>query len=55
MPDVPDTVLHPRDTWADGAAYDRQADRLAAMFQENFREFEASVEPAVREAGPHPA
>ena len=29
---VPDRVLQPRDAWADKAAYDQQAAKLAALF-----------------------
>lgn len=52
VPDVPDEVLRPRDTWKDPAAYDAQASRLAAMFRENFEKFADAVGPEVREAGP---
>ncbi len=52
-PDVPQEVLNPRDTWADKEAYDREARKLAGEFKENFREFEDSVSPEVRAAGPH--
>jgi phosphoenolpyruvate carboxykinase (ATP) len=51
-PDVPSEVLKPRNTWSDGAAYDAQAKKLAAMFAENFKGFEAGVSAAVRAAGP---
>jgi phosphoenolpyruvate carboxykinase (ATP) len=51
-PGVPAEVLEPRRTWSDGAEYDRQAARLAQMFGENFKAFEAGVSPAVRAAGP---
>jgi phosphoenolpyruvate carboxykinase (ATP) len=51
-PDVPPEVLNPRNTWADGAAYDQQANKLAQMFAENFKAFEASASAAVRAAGP---
>jgi len=53
-PGVPTELLHPRDTWADKEAYDAQAGKLAAMFEENFRDFAPSVSPDVRAAGPHP-
>ena len=52
VPDVPSQVLTPRQTWADGAAYDAQAKKLAGMFRDNFRQFEASVPEAVKAAGP---
>ncbi len=53
-PDVPSSVLRPRDTWSDGAAYDRQARELARRFTENFAQF-TDADPDVRAAGPHPA
>jgi phosphoenolpyruvate carboxykinase (ATP) len=52
VPGVPDTLLTPRDTWADGAAYDEAAEKLARMFQENFRQYADQVSEAVRQAGP---
>jgi phosphoenolpyruvate carboxykinase (ATP) len=51
-PDVPAEVLNPRNTWSDGAAYDRQAAALARMFVENFRPFESGVSLDVLGAGP---
>ncbi len=51
-PDVPADVLKPRATWADPAAYDAQAAKLAKMFVDNFKSFEADVTPEVRAAGP---
>ena len=35
VPDVPTEVLDPRSTWSDPEAYDRQAKKLRAMFEEN--------------------
>jgi phosphoenolpyruvate carboxykinase (ATP) len=52
-PDVPADVLKPRATWADGAAYDAQAVKLAKMFVENFKTFEHAVSAEVLAAGPH--
>ena len=51
-PDVPADVLKPRTTWPNAAAYDAQAAKLAKMFVENFKAFEADVTPAVKAAGP---
>jgi phosphoenolpyruvate carboxykinase (ATP) len=52
IPGVPREILEPRATWADGAAYDAQAVKLAGMFAKNFEQFEAFVDDAVRVAGP---
>ncbi len=49
---VPDQVLTPRDTWADPAAFDAQAARVAQMFIDNFRNFEDQVDEQVRQAAP---
>ncbi len=51
-PDVPPEVLTPKHTWADKAAYDAQAKKLATMFVENFKRFEATAKPEVKAAGP---
>ena len=45
-------ILTPRDTWADGDAYDAQAAKLANMFVENFAKFEAYVSDGVKAAAP---
>ena len=52
VPDVPAEILNPRDTWADGAAYDAAAMKLATMFKKNFVRFEAQVGDEVKVAGP---
>jgi phosphoenolpyruvate carboxykinase (ATP) len=52
-PDVPSEVLRPRNTWANGADYDAQAKKLAAMFVENFTTFEQGVTADVLAAGPN--
>jgi phosphoenolpyruvate carboxykinase (ATP) len=51
-PDVPAAVLHPRNTWPSGEAYDRQAAKLAAMFVDNFKKFADGVGADVIAAGP---
>ena len=51
-PGVPSEILQPRSTWADPAAYDEAAGRLARAFADNARRFAADVSPAVAAAGP---
>ncbi|MBN1217289.1 MAG: phosphoenolpyruvate carboxykinase [Anaerolineae bacterium] len=51
-PGVPNEVLIPRNTWQDCTAYDQQAQKLATMFVENFKEFEDQVSDAVKAAAP---
>ena len=52
VPGVPADVLTPRNTWTDKAAYDAQARKLAQMFSDNFKTFEATAADEVRAAGP---
>jgi phosphoenolpyruvate carboxykinase (ATP) len=52
VPDVPSNLLSPRSTWADPAAYDAQAARLAQMFRENFEQYRTQVPEGVAAAGP---
>jgi len=52
VPGVPSKVLRPRETWADPAAYDEMATRLARMFADNFAPYADGVSRAVRSAGP---
>ena len=51
-PNVPAEILDPRNTWEDKDAYDAQARKLAGMFVENFKQFEADASGGVKEAGP---
>jgi phosphoenolpyruvate carboxykinase (ATP) len=50
VPGVDAALLDPRATWADPAAYDAQAARLAAMFAENFAQYAEHVSDEVRAA-----
>jgi len=45
-PEVPVEMLDPKNTWADGSAYDKKAQELADRFAQNFEKFKefASVE-----------
>jgi phosphoenolpyruvate carboxykinase (ATP) len=52
VPGVPGEVLTPRQTWADPAAYDAQARKLATMFRENFEQYRSQVPDTVAAAGP---
>lgn len=52
---VADVMLDPRRTWDDPDSYDRQAQRLIAMFIENFRQYEEHVGGDVRAAAPKAA
>ncbi len=52
VPGVDPAILDPRSTWADKAAYDKQACKLVGMFTVNFEKFEAHVDSDVRSAAP---
>jgi len=52
VPGVPSEILIPRDTWADTAAYDATAQKLARLFSENFKTYEGGVSSQVLEAAP---
>lgn len=51
-PNVPADVLNPRATWADTAAYDEQATRLAEMFRKNFEQYAEFANDEIRAGGP---
>ena len=46
---VESTILDPRATWDDKAAYDETATKLVKQFADNFAQFEDHVDQAVRE------
>jgi phosphoenolpyruvate carboxykinase (ATP) len=51
-PDIPEGVLNPRNTWADKAAYDKQARNLAELFKKNFERFSEGMAEEILAAGP---
>jgi phosphoenolpyruvate carboxykinase (ATP) len=51
-PGVPSDVLNSRKTWVNQADYDTQAAKVARMFVDNFKSFEAGVAADVPAAGP---
>jgi phosphoenolpyruvate carboxykinase (ATP) len=50
VPGVDASLLDPRSTWADPAAYDAQAAKLVKMFCDNFAQYEAHVGDDVKAA-----
>jgi len=51
-PGVPSEVLIPKQTWDNGDDYDATADKLAAMFNENFKRYSEGVSDEVNSAAP---
>jgi phosphoenolpyruvate carboxykinase (ATP) len=51
-PDVDESLLDPRSTWADPERYDEKARQLAAMFVENFAKKHADAPAEIAAAGP---
>ncbi len=51
-PNVPDEMLDARGMWADKAAYDEQANKLAKMFEDNFAKKYPNMPAEITNAGP---
>jgi phosphoenolpyruvate carboxykinase (ATP) len=51
-PGIPAEALMPEKTWADQAAYAKQAERLVDMFRVNFKRFAGEVDSAILAGGP---
>jgi phosphoenolpyruvate carboxykinase (ATP) len=49
-PNVPPEILIPRNAWADKSAYDATAQKLANLFNENFKKYEAGASPEIKAA-----
>ena len=53
VPGVPSSVLQPKQTWDDPAAYDEQAQKLARMFVDNFEKYRDEVSDPILSAAPN--
>jgi phosphoenolpyruvate carboxykinase (ATP) len=51
-PNVPAEILVPRNAWADKAAYDATAAKLAGLFKDNFKKYETGASAEVQAASP---
>ena len=51
-PNVPTEILTPRNTWKNGNAFDETARKVAFLFRENFKKYEAAAGDEVKNAGP---
>jgi phosphoenolpyruvate carboxykinase (ATP) len=51
-PNVPDELLHPRNTWSDQSAYDAQCNKLAVLFNDNFKKFADGASDEIIQASP---
>jgi phosphoenolpyruvate carboxykinase (ATP) len=51
-PNVPAEILIPRNVWADKAAFDATAKKLAGLFNKNFAAYEGGVSAEVKAGGP---
>jgi phosphoenolpyruvate carboxykinase (ATP) len=51
-PELPAEVLNPKNTWRDKEKYDQTANKLAALFKDNFKTYEDQATPEVIAAGP---
>ena len=52
-PNVPDQLLDPKNTWANGENYDEKANNLATLFTNNFEQYAHFSSPEVINAGPN--
>lgn len=52
VPEVPDELLNPKDTWTDKSAYDTSAKELISRFHKNFEQYKDEVSQEIINAGP---
>jgi phosphoenolpyruvate carboxykinase (ATP) len=55
VPGVPAEALDARAAWADAAAYDAQARKVAGLFATNFKRFESQASPEILAAAIRPS
>jgi phosphoenolpyruvate carboxykinase (ATP) len=55
VPGVDSKLLDPRAAWADGQAYDRNAQELVGKFVQNFAQFTDYVDQSVLDSAPQAA
>lgn len=53
-PNVPDELLSPRKCWNNDQAFYEQSNKLANLFLDNFKKYEAGVSQAILDAAPAP-
>jgi phosphoenolpyruvate carboxykinase (ATP) len=51
-PNVPEEILHPRNTWQDKSAYDDTANLLAGKFVANFTQYQSAANKEIMDAAP---
>jgi phosphoenolpyruvate carboxykinase (ATP) len=51
-PNVPSTILNPRNTWSNPEAYDLQAKELAVAFHKNFERFKEYASEDILKGSP---
>ena len=51
-PDVPNSILYPRDTWRNEDEYDKKAKMLVKLFNSNFEKYKASASKEIIAAAP---
>lgn len=49
--DIPQEILLPWKSWKNTETYLQQSKKIAGLFQQNFRQYEAGVTPNIRDAG----
>ena len=51
-PDVPNSILNPRETWRNGEDYDRNANNLVRLFEANFEKYKKGANKEILAAAP---